>query len=207
MDCRPQVRRAPALTIRVATWLRDEGADPDGPAPSSLTHLERRSRCGSCGRACRWVWRCRAHLRLPRGGGQCRADGVLAGRMALLVRERPIRGRVHRVPGSCRQLSASGPASTSGDGRNRKLQDCLHRPEMRSPEPPTGTHPRLRHGDRSGAVPLHIGYHVHHLPRRWQGLPDLPLGASHPCPPDVPDYRPWRDTPGTHLPVGVPPTR
>lgn len=47
---------------------------------------------------------------------------------------------------------------------------------MRALESPTGTHPRLRYGDRSGAIPLHIGYHRRHLPRRWQGLPDLPLG-------------------------------
>jgi hypothetical protein len=55
----------------------------------------------------------RASLRLPRCGGQCRADGVLAGRLALLVRDRPVRGPPTGVPVACRQLSASGPASTT----------------------------------------------------------------------------------------------
>src|SRR5664279_5152352 len=55
----------------------------------------------------------RANLRLSRCGGQCRTDGVLAGRLALLVRVRPVRGPPHRCADPRRQLSASGPASTT----------------------------------------------------------------------------------------------
>ena len=55
----------------------------------------------------------RADFRLPRCVGQCRADGVLAGRLALLVRVRPIRRPHTGVPVCCRQLSVSGPVSTT----------------------------------------------------------------------------------------------
>src|SRR5258708_4883380 len=48
----------------------------------------------------------RASWRLPRRGGQCRTDGVLAGLLALPVRERPERDPHAGVLVACRQLSA-----------------------------------------------------------------------------------------------------
>ena len=105
----------------------------------------------------------RADTEVSAGGEFCRHRETSAARST-------ITGLARRRPCQTTRLGRWSIGVTGGYNR-------LHRPKCG----PSGTrarhaHPRLRHGDRSRALPLRIGRHWRHLPRRWQGLPDLHLG-------------------------------